>query len=112
MSALPLSLADKMQAPAIARTRDDAKARDAAYIPDASVGGPEPQPGTYEEFAHPAAVEPQRTVWLPRDALGLAELEEQADRAHGIQVSTRGAWMDAKGHVEIEEGPPDGDVRV
>ncbi|KAF7984711.1 hypothetical protein HWV62_13020 [Athelia sp. TMB] len=59
-------------------------------------------------FAHPAASRPQRTVWLARDALGLAAEEEKANRERGIDVSTRDAQMDLKGHVEIE-GPPPGE---
>ncbi|KAF7983502.1 hypothetical protein HWV62_21828 [Athelia sp. TMB] len=51
-------------------------------------------------FAHPAASRPQRTVWLARDALGLAAEEEKANRERGIDVSTRDAQMDLKGHEE------------
>ncbi|GJE85442.1 DUF221-domain-containing protein [Phanerochaete sordida] len=65
-----------------------------------------------KEFYHPASVEPQRVVWLPHDTLGLAEEEEREIRAAGILVSTAGAVMDEKGHVDVSGGPPDGEVRV
>lgn len=114
MSAIPLSLARAAQGPALPRSRDDAQKQPGAtaHIDDAEVGGPDAEPGTYEEFAHPAAVEPQRVVWLPRDALGLCEREEREDRAHGIVITTQGARMDAKGHVDIDGPAPGEDVRV
>lgn len=65
-----------------------------------------------KEFYHPASVEPQRTVWLPKDVLGLAEEEEKALREAGILVSLDGAKMDSKGHVDISGAPPGGDVRT
>lgn len=108
--AIPLSLAPKTAAPALP-TADTRKPGE-AFVDDAAVGGPDAAQGTYEEFAHPAAVEPQRVVWLPRDALGLAEQEAAACRAHGVEASTADAWMDAKGHVDVEGAPPGGDVRV
>lgn len=61
-----------------------------------------------KEFYHPASVEPQQTVWIPRDELGLADEEEREIRARGISVSTEGARMDAKGHVDISDAPPQG----
>ena len=69
-------------------------------------------PGVDEEagpkdFYHPASVEPQPVVWLPRDPLGLGEAEERACREAGIEVSTRDAVMDDKGHVDIQGPPPD-----
>ncbi|GJE84045.1 DUF221-domain-containing protein [Phanerochaete sordida] len=112
ISAIPLSLAHQTHGPALARAPADAKRPDDTYIEDGAIGGPDADPGTYEEFAHPAAVEPQRLVWLPRDALGLHHGEVQEDTAHGIAVSTEGARMDAKGHVEIDGPPPEDDVRV
>lgn len=65
-----------------------------------------------KEFYHPASVEPQRVVWLPKDTMGLSEVEEAAIKERGIHVSTEAAEMDAKGHVDIQGGPPGGDVRV
>ena len=63
-------------------------------------------------FAHPAAARPQRTIWLARDALGLAGEEEKANRERGIIVSTSGAQMDLKGKVVIKEAPPDEESRA
>ncbi|KAH9939550.1 DUF221-domain-containing protein [Amylocystis lapponica] len=60
-----------------------------------------------KDFYHPASVEPQRMVWIPRDGLGLGQAEEAAIRERGILVSTAGARMDAQGHVDIEGAPPD-----
>ncbi|EIW55322.1 DUF221-domain-containing protein [Trametes versicolor FP-101664 SS1] len=60
-----------------------------------------------KDFYHPASVEPQPTIWLPRDPLGLGEAEERANRAAGIKVSTVDAVMDGKGHVDISGPPPD-----
>jgi calcium permeable stress-gated cation channel len=58
------------------------------------------------DFTHPAAVEPQRTIWMPQDELGLA-LSEVADlRERGIGGSTENALLDAKGHTEITGHPP------
>ncbi|KAG8794642.1 hypothetical protein FRC12_022951 [Ceratobasidium sp. 428] len=61
-----------------------------------------------EDFTHPAAIEPQQVIWLPRDKLGLAQAEEAELNAEGIEVSTEHAEMDEKGHVELT-GPPPGD---
>lgn len=65
-----------------------------------------------KEFYHPASVEPQRIVWLPQDQLGVAAEEEGEIREAGISVSTEGAVMDNKGHVDINGAPPGGEVRV
>lgn len=111
ISAIPLSLANQTQAPAIPGTQD-AKRPGEVYIDDNAVGGPDDNPSTYEDFAHPAAVEPQQVVWIPRDTLGLCGVEEREDRAHAVEVSTQGARMDAKGHVDIDGPPPGEDVRV
>ncbi|KAH7332874.1 DUF221-domain-containing protein [Rhizoctonia solani] len=62
-----------------------------------------------EDFTHPAAIEPQRVVWLPRDALGVAEAEEYELRSEGIEASTENATIDEKGHVELTGPPPGGD---
>ncbi|QRW10341.1 tranport-associated late exocytosis protein [Ceratobasidium sp. AG-Ba] len=61
-----------------------------------------------EDFTHPAAIEPQQIIWLPKDPLGLAEAEERELKADGIEVSTEHAQMDEKGHVQLS-GPPPGD---
>ncbi|EKM58161.1 uncharacterized protein PHACADRAFT_26687 [Phanerochaete carnosa HHB-10118-sp] len=65
-----------------------------------------------KEFYHPASVEPQRIVWIPEDQLGLAAEEEREIRDVGIRVSTEGAIMNEKGHVDIDSPPPGGDVRA
>jgi len=61
-----------------------------------------------EDFTHPAAIEPQQIIWLPHDPLGLAQAEEAELKAEGIEVSTKNAVLDEKGHVELR-GPPPGD---
>ncbi|KAJ3734584.1 hypothetical protein DFJ43DRAFT_1063453 [Lentinula guzmanii] len=60
-------------------------------------------------FAHPAASRPQRTVWIPKDQLGLAVEEEKACRERGIDVSTKDAEMNEKGKVNLtgDGQPPD-----
>ncbi|KZT25738.1 DUF221-domain-containing protein [Neolentinus lepideus HHB14362 ss-1] len=60
-----------------------------------------------KEFDHPAAVEPQRTIWMPRDEMGLGEAEAAADRERGIDVSMEGAVMDGQGHVDVTAPPPE-----
>ncbi|CAE6446347.1 unnamed protein product [Rhizoctonia solani] len=62
-----------------------------------------------EDFTHPAAIEPQRVVWLPRDPLGVAEAEEHELKSQGIEVSTENAVIDEKGHVELTGPPPGGE---
>lgn len=59
------------------------------------------------DFRHPAATEAQRIVWLPRDTLNLIEEAEKGLKEYGIQYSTAGAEMDAKGHVQIGMAPPE-----
>ncbi|TCD70733.1 hypothetical protein EIP91_002109 [Steccherinum ochraceum] len=71
-----------------------------------SIQGTDEQAGP-KEFYHPASVDSQPTVWIPRDELGLGEEEERACKENGVDATTQGAVMDAKGHVEIESGPPD-----
>ncbi|KIL63152.1 hypothetical protein M378DRAFT_80198 [Amanita muscaria Koide BX008] len=123
--ALPLSLADKMYMPVIAApasagpsiiTTDgdipDKQSDDAHVV--ANTGGVDSQENetnaeedTYG-FAHPAVSRPQRTVWLPRDPLGLAEKEEQASKDAGIDVSVGpDAVMNEEGKVDITGPPPD-----
>ncbi|KAH9478520.1 hypothetical protein JR316_0008975 [Psilocybe cubensis] len=58
-------------------------------------------------FAQPAASRPQRTVWIPRDALGLWREEERGCEQAGVRVSERHAVMDEKGKVDVDGGPPD-----
>jgi hypothetical protein len=59
------------------------------------------------DFSHPAAVEEQRVIWLPRDRLGLVhDLERDLD-SRGVLHSTEGAEMDIKGHVNVTTAPPE-----
>ncbi|TFK49099.1 DUF221-domain-containing protein [Heliocybe sulcata] len=60
-----------------------------------------------KEFDHPAAVEPQRTIWIPRDELGLGDAEMAAIQERGIDVSMVGTVMDGKGHVDVTAPPPE-----
>jgi hypothetical protein len=63
-------------------------------------------------FYHPALWQSQRPIWIPRDdptkghlaAHQLAELREA-----GVEASSDGAMMDARGHVEVARGPPETD---
>jgi hypothetical protein len=94
INALPLSLADKtFKSPA--REGDD--------------GGIKVEKRLEDEygFAHPAISRPQRTVWIPRDADGVAKSEEEASRAAGVHVSSEGATVDERGNVDITAPPPD-----
>jgi len=122
ISALPLSLSDQIvQAPAIEGTdgtKVDGKQRVEAYSPETSpvtphqhVGGPTPTSTSHiEEFAHPASIEPQQVVWIPRDPLGLGEFEASANGARGIEVGMEGATMNGKGNVDVDRAPPGEDV--
>lgn len=61
------------------------------------------------DFNHPAAVEPQRIVWIPADPLGLGAIESKALNQAGVEASTEHATMDGKGHVDIDSHPPGSD---
>lgn len=52
-------------------------------------------------FAHPAISRPQRTVWIPRDSLGLGEEEVAGCEEMGLTASTQGAVMNEKGKVDV-----------
>ena len=58
------------------------------------------------DFAHPAAVEPQRIIWLARDSLGLAGAEARTLNSEGVETSTAHAVMDENGNVTIDGAPP------
>ncbi|KAI0289410.1 hypothetical protein B0F90DRAFT_1812537 [Multifurca ochricompacta] len=59
------------------------------------------------DFNHPASVEEQRIIWLPKDSLGLVrEIERDLD-SQGVLYSTEGARMDSKGHVSVTLAPPE-----
>lgn len=66
-----------------------------------------PKAGQEYGFAHPAASRPQRTVWIPKDTLGLGEEEERACQEAGVDVSVSNATMNEKGKVAISGAPPD-----
>ncbi|KAG5350310.1 hypothetical protein C0989_011642 [Termitomyces sp. Mn162] len=81
-------------------------------VPEKNQGGASSQPlqpKSIDEygFAHPAVSRPQRTVWLPKDMLGLAEEEERACKDAGVDASYENAHMNEKGNVDISGGPPD-----
>jgi hypothetical protein len=59
------------------------------------------------DFRHPAAVEEQRIIWLPRDQLGLVDKITQDLASRDILHSTDGAEMDDKGHVNVTMAPPE-----
>lgn len=65
-----------------------------------------------KDFYHPASVEPQPIIWMPKDRLGLAEAEEEATRQRGIAISIEHAVMDEKAHVNIDGAPPDGKAKL
>ncbi|KAI0350828.1 DUF221-domain-containing protein [Trametes cingulata] len=89
----------KPGAPGVERTEEQ----------ESSIRGVDEDAGP-KDFYHPASVEPQPIIWLPRDPLGLGEAEERAIREAGIKVSTKDARMDGKGHVDIEGPPPESDA--
>lgn len=71
----------------------------------------DPEASDSVDFRNPAAFEPQQTIWLPRDTLDLALDAERVIAGDGICVTTEGASMDAKGHVDVSAAPPDQDRR-
>ena len=62
------------------------------------------------EFSHPAAIEEQRTIWLPKDPLGLVDDLEEELASHKILYSSDGAEMDGQGKVNVTSASPE-DVR-
>ena len=62
------------------------------------------------EFSHPAAVEEQPIIWLPKDPLGLVHDLEQELASHNILYSSDGASMDSQGKVTVSFASPE-DVR-
>lgn len=70
----------------------------------------EREPEAPTDFTHPAIAHTQMTVWIPQDLVwdgALSAQEEESIRAHGVLVSSAGAKMNAKGHVDISAAPPD-----
>lgn len=60
-------------------------------------------------FDHPATYITQRTVWIPEDTHGLYKGEVTDSRAAGVDISTAGASLDAKGAVTVVRSPPGDD---
>ncbi|KAI0656899.1 hypothetical protein C8Q70DRAFT_301969 [Cubamyces menziesii] len=106
VSGSPATESPKTGVPAVERADDVEEGE--ANDQESSIRGVDEDAGP-KDFYHPASVEPQPVIWIPRDPLGLGEAEERAIRAAGIRVSTRDAVMDAKGHVDIEGPPPESD---
>jgi len=126
--ALPLTLADKMYNPEAAcqqagpsseaggATSDKASSQEHFSHNILSVGSLEQleQLAVEEleeddlEFAPPAISDAQRTIWLPHDALGLAESEQRACLEAGVDASVGpNATMDANGKVDVTGFPPE-----
>ena len=63
------------------------------------------------EFSHPAAVEEQRIIWLPRDSLDRVhkveqELLDELD-LYDIRFSSDGAELDSQGKVIVTSASPE-----
>jgi calcium permeable stress-gated cation channel len=58
------------------------------------------------DFNHPASIEPQRIIWIPKDPLGLGDAEALALNSSGVEASTENAEMNAKGTTDISGHPP------
>jgi hypothetical protein len=102
---LPLPVSDeKSEVHGIALTNDKFNDSDGAQPPDNELRGEEPHSGP-RDFAHPA-LHPARIVWIPQDTLGLGEEEAKDIRSRGIDVTTRGAYMNEKGTVDVDTYPP------
>lgn len=52
-------------------------------------------------YAHPAISRPQRTIWIPRDALGMSEAEVKGCKGMGISVTIEGAVMNEMGKTDV-----------
>jgi len=78
--------------------------------PSAEYGASVPVEGKRNEgptdFNHPASVEPQRIVWLPRDPLGISDVEVRELNAHGVESSNENATISVAGTVDVESHPP------
>ena len=59
------------------------------------------------EFSHPAAIEEQRIIWLPKDPLGLVHVLEQELASHSIPYSSDGAEMDNQGKITVTSASPE-----
>lgn len=123
--ALPLTLADKMYNPEVASQHAGPSSEAGAALSDKAssddhfshnvvpLGSREQLAASDPEerdpgFAHPAISEPQRTIWLPRDTLGLAEDEQRACEEASVDASVGpNASMDEKGKVDVTGFPPE-----
>jgi hypothetical protein len=122
LHALPLSLADKTYQAPISHQETREESSPLTGKSRASIEESERAPKAKDElldasakvkteddygFAHPAASRPQRTVWLPKDTLGLGEEEVRACNDVGVDASVKDAVMNEKGKVDINGMPPD-----
>ncbi|KAL8284083.1 hypothetical protein RQP46_005196 [Phenoliferia psychrophenolica] len=78
--------------------------------PTASAAASAATPGSrrldQHAFDHPAGYEDQRIVWIPADAHGFYKHEVEATQAAEVEVSSEGATLDLKGHVDVTRSPP------
>ena len=98
---------EKSEVHGIALTNDKLNDSDGEQPPkiDNELGeGEEPYDGP-RDFTHPA-LHPARIVWIPQDTLGLGAEEARDIRSRGIDVTTRGAYMNEKGTVDVDTYPP------
>lgn len=58
-------------------------------------------------FFHPATKNPQRTVWLPQDTLGMAAHELRGNVDAGVLTTTNNAFLNSNGKVKVVGRPPD-----
>ncbi|KAG6815304.1 hypothetical protein H0H93_010294 [Arthromyces matolae] len=120
LKSLPLSIKDRVvddePAPESVRLTDDkhisvledaSEKKDDGGIATSSVPGPRPTDPEDYGFAHPAVSRPQRTIWIPKDTLGLAEEEQRGCMDASVDASYSHASMNEQGKVDISGGPPD-----
>ncbi|KAF9477955.1 DUF221-domain-containing protein [Pholiota conissans] len=107
IKALPATPVDQEQVQEPSRSSEgEAEGDDELKTKDAADKEAESLEESYG-FAHPAASRSQRAVWIPRDALGLAEEQERECREKGVIVGDVHATMDLAGKVHVKGGPPD-----
>jgi len=60
-------------------------------------------------FTHPVLREPEPSVWIPRDDVGVSEDELRRTRelSRHIAIDNRGAFFNRRLKVEVEKPPPD-----
>lgn len=121
---MPLTLADKMYNPEVASQQAGPSSEAGGAMSDKasseeqfhnilSIGSREELAAADLEeldlgFAHPAISEAQRTIWLPNDALGLAEVEQRGCQEAGVDASVGpNATMDDNGKVDVTGSPPE-----